>query len=95
MIIFTPFFIGVAFAFVKIKGLSLMKLCLLLVEQIYFLPARRYWQPNSHKFVSMTQPFSVSAKKEKTPEDTRNFSREKVKNLAHVLDTGGREALKQ
>ncbi len=88
-IVFMPLVIGAAFAFVKIKGLNLTKLCLLLLEQTIFLPGRRFWQSNTHPFVSMTQPFSLTEKKDDGPKQTKDFSREKVKNLAHVLDTGG------
>lgn len=81
-----PLFIGIAFAFLKIKGIPLFKFCLLMIEQSLFLPPRRFWQPNSHTFVSMTQSFTYKDKKEEVVEEKAVVSREKIKNLAELLD---------
>ncbi len=80
-----PFVLGIAFCFLKIKGLTLMKFLLLMLEQI-FLPARRYWMPSSHTFVSMTDNFSYLEKKEEVIILEKNVSAEKIKNLAALLD---------
>ncbi len=84
--IFTPLIIGVAFAFLKIKGISLFKFCLLMIEQSMFLPPRRFWQPNTHTFVSMTENFSFKENKEAPVEIQKDVSQEKIKNLAKLLD---------
>jgi len=84
-IIAIPFLLGIAFCFLKVKGLTLLKFLLLMMEQL-FLPARRFWIPNSHTFLSMTHNFSFSGKKVKEVILTKNVSAEKIRNLAALLD---------
>lgn len=81
-----PFLIGVAFAFLKIKGIPLLKFCFLMIEQTLYLPPRRFWQPNTHTFVSMTTDFSFKGKKEIEDVVKKNVSQEKIKNLAQLID---------
>jgi len=86
MLIWLPLAIGAAFAFVKIRGISLFKFCLLAIEQNIFLPKKRFWQTNANAHVSMTH--SETSKKEEKEETkaTKDFSTQKVKNLAALLD---------
>lgn len=92
ILIWTPLAIGAAFCFIKIKGLTLFQFILLKIEQTVFLPGTRFWQNTGDDFVSMTQ--SDGKKKEKEPEDevAKDFSADKVKNLAALLDGESPEA---
>lgn len=82
-----PACIAVAFAFVKFKGLSLIKLILLMFEQFMFRPMRRYWiQGAGEPFTSSTMTFTEKKKKEEVKEEEKNYSEEKVKALAALLD---------
>ena len=85
-LIWTPLMIGAAFAFVKIKGLSLTKFILLLIEHNLFLPKRRYWQAGASPMVSMTADFSEKTDKKKKNLAVKEISDDKFKNLAALLD---------
>ena len=86
MLIWLPLAIGAAFAFVKIRGIGLFKFCLLAIEQNVFLPKKRFWQTNPSAHISMThtETSKKTDKEEKTT--TKDFSTQKVKNLAALLD---------
>lgn len=86
VIIWLPAGLSVAFAFLKIKGLPLLQFLLLVIEQTFFRAPRRYWQENSDVFVSMTTNFKLDDKKKKTKMIEKNYSEEKIKNLAAILD---------
>ncbi|MDH3324988.1 MAG: PrgI family protein [Candidatus Peregrinibacteria bacterium] len=82
-----PFIIAVAFAFLKIHGITLFKFILLLIEQSFFRASQRRWIQNAGTpFVSMTLPFTMKAKKKEKIIPEKNVSSEKIKNLAKVLD---------
>lgn len=82
-----PAVIAVGFAFVKFKGLSLIKLVFLMLEQFMFRPMRRYWiQGAGEPFTSSTMTFAETKKKEEVKEEEKNYSEEKVKALAALLD---------
>ena len=89
--ILLPFILGCAFCFIKIKGLGLTQFFLLNVEHL-LLPARRYWQPGSQTLVSSTVDFSMHQKNEKEAAVPKNISAEKIKNLADLIDSGGKAA---
>lgn len=88
VLIWLPAGLAAAFAFVKVKGIPLFKFILLLIEQNFFRPPRRRWSQNGGTpFVSLTTPFSMKTVK-KVEKDTagKEVSREKIKNLAAILD---------
>ncbi|MBT3349236.1 PrgI family protein [bacterium] len=89
--IWLPAAISAAFSFLKVKGVSLFKFILLLVEQIFFRPPRRRWSMGQgEQFVSTTVPFSMKIKTEESePAQEKEVSSEKIKKLARVLDSSG------
>lgn len=89
--IMLPFILGCLFCFVKIKGLNLMKFFLLNIEHL-LLPRRRYWQEGSQPLVSSTTDFTSKDKEEKPEMVAKNVSSEKIKNLAELIDNGGKAA---
>lgn len=89
--IMLPFILGCAFCFVRIKGLGLTQFFLLNIEHL-LLPARRYWQPGSQAVVSSTVAFSTHSKDEIKTVQNKNISAEKIKNLADLIDSGGKSA---
>jgi hypothetical protein len=88
VLIWIPAGIAAAFAFVRIKGLSLLKFIFLIIEQSFFRPSRRYWQQlGGSPFVSMTQPFSYQVKKkQKAAPPPKKITPDRIKNLAAILD---------
>lgn len=86
IIVWLPAILAVAFAFFKIKGLPLLQFLLLIIEQTFFRAPRRYWQENCNVFVSMTTNFKLNNQKKKTKIIDKNYSEEKIKNLAAILD---------
>jgi hypothetical protein len=89
--IMLPFIAGCAFCFIRIKGLGLTQFFLLNIEHL-LLPARRYWQPGSQSLVSSTVDFSTREKDQKDRAPNKNISSEKIKNLADLIDSGGKSA---
>jgi len=89
--IMLPFVLGCAFCFVRIKGLGLSQFFLLNIEHL-LLPARRYWQPGSQSVVSSTVDFSMNDKDTVKIVENKNISAEKIKNLADLIDSGGKSA---
>lgn len=89
--IMLPFIAGCAFCFVRIKGLSLTQFFLLNLEHL-LLPPRRYWQAGSQEMVSSTIEFSSSDKNNEVAAPLKNISTEKIKNLAELIDSGGKSA---
>ncbi len=89
--IMLPFVLGCAFCFVKIKGLGLFQFLLLNVEHL-LLPRRRYWQEGSQTVVSSTVDFSDTSKEKKKAVVAKDISKDKIKNLADLIDNGGQEA---
>ncbi len=85
-IIWIPGALSVAFAFLKIKNVSLFKFILLALEHFVFRAKRRFWQPTMRTFVSTTTTFSTTQKAKKEKIKIKNTSNEKMKNLAKVLD---------
>lgn len=82
----TPCAIGAAFAFIKIQGISLFRLCLLLVEKMD-KPAVRQWAPR--RGISINFQFS-STKKDKgrsAPAPVQPHQ-EKLEELSILLDRG-------
>ncbi|MCF7846536.1 MAG: PrgI family protein [Candidatus Gracilibacteria bacterium] len=92
ILISVPAALAAAFAFLTVKGVSLPKFILLLIEQTFFRPPRRRWvMGGGEPFVSTTTPFSFREKTEPKPEASaeKDVSPEKLKNFAHVLDSEG------
>jgi len=90
-VILLPFILGCLFCFVKIKGLGLPQFLLLNVEHL-LLPRRRYWQEGSQPLVSSTTQYSSQSKQESPELEMKDVSREKIKNLADLIDNGGKSA---
>jgi hypothetical protein len=88
ILIWIPGAIAAALAFVKIKGIELIKFILLLFEKL-FRPAHRKWVKHAgDPFVSMTIPFSMKKeKKEKEVIIKKDVSSDRIKNLANILDS--------
>lgn len=90
ILVWLPGGIAAAFAFLKIKGIPLFKFILLLLEQNMFRPPRRRWsQHGGTPFVSLTTPFSKNSQKKNTAPEApkKEISQEKIKNIAAVLDS--------
>jgi len=87
-----PAGIAVTIAFLKIHGISLFKFVLLQLEQFIFRQPRRRWVKHAGEpFVSMTTPFTMKTV-QKQPEIERHqeeFTSEKVRSLAKLLDSEG------
>ncbi len=82
----TPLVITIAFAFVKINGISLFKFTLLLSEKSQ-MPTVRYWQPR--KGVHLSAKSLVPKKKSKkdmTSQTEKKFN--EISELSNVLDSG-------
>ena len=86
ILIWLPAAISAGFAFLKIRGMTLFKFILVFIEQLFFRAPQRHWNPGGKIFVSMTTPFSLEKKNKKKENLDKNFSREKVKKLAAILD---------
>lgn len=86
IIIWLPAVLAISFAFLKIKSLPLLQFLLLVIEQTFFRAPRRYWQQSCDVFVSMTTEFKNEDKKETKKTIDKNYSQEKIKNLAAILD---------
>lgn len=91
ILICIPAAIALAFAFVRIKGLSLFKIGLLLIETSLFRAPRRYWQTSGDVFVSMTTGFSEKKVEKKTPLRQKDVSDQKIKNLADLIDKNSKK----
>jgi len=91
VLISLPFVFGCAFCFIKVKGINLTQFVLLTIEQ-GLLPGRRYWQEGSQPVVSSTVDFSTKTKKDEVAVVSKNVSSDKFKNLADLIDNGGKES---
>lgn len=85
-----PFVLGCAFCFIKIKGINLTQFVMLTIEH-GLLPRRRYWQEGSQTVVSSTTNFSTVTEETELEIEDKNISREKIKNLADLIDNGGQK----
>ena len=87
-----PAAIAAIVSFLKIHGISLFKFALLELEQLLFRQPRRRWMKHAGEpFVSMTTPFTMKAIKKQAEIDTHQeeFSSEKVRSIAKLLDSEG------
>lgn len=85
----TPTMIGVAFAFVKINGISLLRILLLLAERLD-KPARRVWTPREGIYVNIIT--KSSSKKNTDTTKKQNIKEEsQIEELSRVLDQGPQE----
>lgn len=93
ILVWLPAGICAALAFVRIKGVSLAKFILLLVEQSLFRPPKRRWQQNAGTpFVSMTTSITLKTTKKVEAAPHEELTPKKLKELATVLDTNGATA---
>lgn len=86
ILVWLPAILAVTFAFVQIKHIPFFQFLLLLIEQTFFRAPRRYWQNNTDVFVSATQPFSMSHKKETVRKEKENVAPEKIRKIAAIVD---------
>ena len=88
ILIWLPLAVAVAFAFLKIKGISLFRFILLLMEQNIFRFQKRHWvQQGGEPFISTTTSFTmIEKKKNEDVIEAKNVSQEKIKHLAKLLD---------
>ncbi|NJP04016.1 PrgI family protein [Candidatus Gracilibacteria bacterium] len=95
IMIWIPAGISAALAFLKIKGISLGKFILLLIEQKMFRAPRRKWVPHGGEpFISLTTPFSMKNKKKAAPINAeKDVSEKKIKKIAAILDSSGTSGL--
>ncbi|HEY5713800.1 MAG TPA: PrgI family protein [Candidatus Gracilibacteria bacterium] len=84
--ILIPFLVALAFAFLRIRGMSLMMFILVCAEQFIFRPGRRYWSQEGNILISMTTRISSNKKKDVKADNKSMMEREKLKNLAQMLD---------
>ena len=88
VLIFIPAGISLAFAFLKVRDISLFRFILLLLEQFGFRARQRYFIPNAGTpFVSLTRRFVVKKTDIDTPLQKRLATEEDIHKLASVLDT--------
>ncbi len=87
-----PTVIGILFAFVKINGISLLRIILLLVERID-KPARRVWMPRQGIYINITTNVE---KKTGAQEEMKMKNQSKhdthLEELSLILDQGPSEA---
>ncbi|PIR54054.1 hypothetical protein COU75_02650 [Candidatus Peregrinibacteria bacterium CG10_big_fil_rev_8_21_14_0_10_42_8] len=85
-----PGILAVLFAFVKINGISLFRICLLLLERIN-KPAKRTWQPRQGIYINF-----VTKEPKKENDDIKNKENQKkntaIEELSRVLDQGPPES---
>ena len=82
-----PTVVGAAFAFVKINGISLLRIVLLLIEKID-KPSRRTWIPRQGIYVNIV----TRTPKKKTADNTKaKHSGTHIEELSRVLDQGPQE----
>lgn len=85
-----PLMIAAAFAFVKVKSVSLFKFILLVIEQNFFRPPRRRWsQRGGTPFMSMTTEEKTKKKKPKKTVQKKKISADKIGDIAKMMDQGG------
>ncbi len=90
----TPTMVGIAFAFVKINGISLLRILLLLVERMD-KPARRIWMPRKGIYVNIITTKKAPRKKEHPTAAMQDKEQEQIEELSRVLDEGPQEVLTQ
>jgi hypothetical protein len=88
-IAWSPTLVGVVFAFVKINGISLLRICLLSIEKLD-KPSKRMWMPRQGIYVNIVtkapkKDNSQMQKKEKQKGDTQ------LEELSRLLDQGPSE----
>ena len=89
ILVWIPAMVAIAFSFIKIKGIPLFQFILLMIENIFFRPPRRFWiQGAGEPFVSFTTPFEMKKKKVVPKPVMKKVSDEKLKNLAVMMDGG-------
>lgn len=86
MLMWLPLALGIAFCFLKIKGIPLFRFTLLWLETGMFLPRRRFWQPGVGNYVSLTHQETQAKVAKESAIETKDVSSQRVKNLAQVLD---------
>ncbi len=87
IMIWIPAGISAFFAFIKIKGIPIFQLITLLIEQLFFRRARRWWiQNGGEPLFSLTTTIPSLNKNKKVEVQEKKFDRDKVRDLAQFLD---------
>ena len=85
-----PTAIGAMFAFIKINGISLLRIVLLSLERID-KPSKRYWTPRQGIYVNIvTKP--PKKKKQPKPQEKKTEKGAQLEELSRVLDLGPDES---
>lgn len=84
----TPTVLGVVFAFVKINGLSLLRIILLTLERLD-KPATRVWVPRQGIYVNIVTKERKKAPSQQAPVDKKD--NDHIQELSRVLDQGPEE----
>ncbi len=87
----TPCAIAVAFALVKINDLSLMRICLLMLERLQ-KPSVRAFAPRKGISINIRMGVPKEEKPAAPKADATLGTEKKIQELSRVLDTGFREA---
>lgn len=86
ILILVPFLVTVAFAFLKIKSMSLMQFILTAIEQFLFRAPRRFWSQEGNILISMTTRLKSAKASESQSQEKQPIGTDKIKKLAEVLD---------
>jgi len=87
IMIWFPAGISAIFAFIKIKGIPIFQLITLLIEQLFFRRARRWWiQNGGEPLFSLTTIIPSLNKNKKIETEEKKFDKDKVRDLAQFLD---------
>ena len=85
-----PAGIGVIFAFVKINGISLLRITLLTIEKID-KPSRRMWIPRQGIYINIVTKSKASTKDPAIAKKTKQKGETKLEELSRLLDQGPQE----
>ncbi|MBU0767039.1 PrgI family protein [Patescibacteria group bacterium] len=86
-----PLMIAAAFAFVRYKNLSLLRIILLMIEKGQ-KPSKRFFGPRTGIAINIRTYFHTEQKKEKYSIDQTRVAPDKFEHLSSVLDKGSIEA---
>jgi len=87
ILLWFPLGIAAVFAFVKVKGMTLFHFILVIIEQLFFRPPKRFWQNIvAEPFVSSTFDFRMNVKKITKAKKKETVRSDKFKEMAEFLD---------
>ncbi len=86
ILILIPFALSAAFAFLRIKCMSLMEFILVCIEQFAFRAPRRFWSQEGNILISMTTQVKSNKVTQAPREIKKALSAEKINHLTDLLD---------